>query len=107
MANKNKTTVKQYKLKDGVKIEAVKINFPKNQIEVAAWLGKLRKEGVNMPEVEFPTYREGLFVWFDGATDSGTFCENGTYLMRIGDMFVWGMPDNKIIKHNFEKICKD
>lgn len=114
MANKNKTTVKQYKLKDGVKIEAVKINFPKNQIEVAAWLGKLRKDGLDIPEMTFPIDDEGLLIWESVATDEkgsamreASFVGNGTYLMRIGDMFMWGMDSNKFIKRNLEKVCKD
>ena len=116
MENKNKTSVKQYKLKEGVKIEAVKINFPKNQIEVAAWLGKLRNEGLDIPEMTFPVDDEGLMVWESVATEKGLsyrgafFTGNGTYLMRIGDMFMWGMDTKKFkkfIQHNLEKVCKD
>ena len=115
MENKNKTSVKQYKLKDSVKIEAVKINLPKNQLEIAAWIGKLRNEGLDIPEITFPVDDEVLVVWKsvanekDSSIREASFARNGTYLVRIGDMFMWGMDNKKFkkfVQHNLEKVCK-
>lgn len=116
MENKNKTSVKQYKLKEGVKIEAIKIKLPKNQLEVAAWIGKLRNEGLDIPAITFPVDDDGLVVWKSVVDEEGSstrvasFAGNGTYLVRIGDMFMWGMDNKKFkkfIQHNLEKVCKD
>lgn len=97
---KNKT-IKNYKIRKDIPIEAVKLNVPDNQIEVAAWLGKLNKEGI-LGKLSFEFlegFEDGIMLDFEGQKE---VISNGTYFVRMGDLFFY-LPHEDVFSSIFKE----